>query len=97
MPPDKDLLAQWASKYIWWKTPEDSLLAPERIIAQVMELGDYDDVLRLVEEAGEETLRDILRCAEAGQFSPRSWAYWHYRLGVSEAGHLPGLPQRKVA
>lgn len=94
---NQDLLAQWAAKYIWWKTLEESLLSPERIVSQVMELGDYEDVQRLVDDVGEEALRKILQRAEAGQFSPRSWAYWHYRLGMSKAGHLPELPRRKVA
>lgn len=94
---DNSLLRQWAAKYIWWKTPEDALRAPDRIMAQVMELGDYDDVLQLVDEAGEDALSRVLQHADAGQFSPKSWAYWHYRLGLAKPLQLPEMPRRKVA
>jgi hypothetical protein len=92
-----EFLKELAAKYIWWKTPDEALLFPERILAQVMELGDYDDMQKMAEIVGDDVLRDILRHAEGGQFSPRSWAYWHYRLGLAELGHVPQLPQRKVA
>jgi len=36
-------LKQFAAKYIWWKTPEEAVARPERVIAQVMNIGDYDD------------------------------------------------------
>ena len=39
---------QLASKYIWWKTPDDSVAMPERVMAQVMNMGDYADVQALV-------------------------------------------------
>lgn len=94
---DTKLLMTFARKYIWWKTPEEAVRQPERIVAQVMDLGDYDDVQSLVHEAGTAYLREVLRFAEAGQFSARSWAYWHYRLGLSDPGHVPALPERRVA
>ena len=94
------LLMRWAARYIWWKSPEDALRYPDRIIAQVMNIGDYDDVQALVETFGDEALRDILRHAEAGVFNERSWAYWHYRLGLTppEAPDgVPPLPVRRFA
>jgi hypothetical protein len=87
----------FARKYIWWKTPEEAVAQPERIVAQVMDLGDYDDVQSLVHEAGTAYLREVLRRAEAGQFNARSWTYWHYRLGLSDPGQVPALPERRVA
>jgi hypothetical protein len=62
-----------------------------------MNIGDYDDVRALFNLADEEYLRAILQGAAAGEFNERSWAYWHYRLGVSEAGEVPALPRRRVA
>lgn len=41
----QESLKPLASKYIWWKTPEDAVVMPERVIAQVMNIGDYADVL----------------------------------------------------
>jgi hypothetical protein len=83
-----------AGKYIWWKTPEEAVAYPQRVIAQVMNLGIYSDVLSLVALVGDETLREVIRCSEAGWFSERSWAYWHYRLGLASTGQVPPLPQR---
>ena len=68
--------------YIWWKSVPDAMRYPSRIIAQVMNIGDYEDVQTLIESFGEETLREVVRRAEAGEFNARSWAYWHYRLGL---------------
>jgi len=94
---DRDALRPLASKYIWWKTPEEALALPERVIAQVMNIGDYDDVQALVRQVGDAVLRQVLAHAEAGQFTARSWAYWHYRLGLARIGHVPALPVRRVA
>jgi hypothetical protein len=92
-----EALRTFASKYIWWKTPEEAVVRPERVIAQVMNIGDYADVQALVAQVGDEVLRDVLRRAEAGQFNERSWAYWHYRLGLSTVGQVPPLPVRKFS
>ena len=93
----QESLKPLASKYIWWKTPEEAMLTPERVIAQVMNIGDYADVQRLVSQVGDEVLREVLTHAEAGQFNERSWAYWHYRLGLSSVDHVPALPARRFA
>ena len=94
---NQELLKSLARKYVWWKTPEEAVLMPERVIAQVMNIGDYSDVQRLASQVGDEVLRDVLTRAEAGQFNERSWAYWHYRLGLSSPGHVPALPERRFA
>ncbi|MHB8472266.1 MAG: hypothetical protein ACYDC8_05325 [Gammaproteobacteria bacterium] len=94
---DRTTLSHLAAKYIWWKTPQEAVRQPARVAAQVMELGDYDDVQLLSARLGDDYLREVLARAEAGWFSPRSWAYWHYRLGVSRPGQLPAMPQRRIA
>ncbi len=90
-------LKSFASKYIWWKTPEEALLMPDRVIAQVMNMGDYADVQALAAQVGDTVLREVLTHAEAGQFNERSWAYWHYRLGLSDVDQIPALPVRRFA
>ena len=70
---------------------------PERVIAQVMNIGDYADVQALAAQIGDEVLRNVLTHAEAGQFNQRSWAYWHYRLGLADVDQVPALPTRKFA
>jgi hypothetical protein len=94
-----ECLRRLASHYVWWKTPEEAMQFPDRVAAQVMNLGDWDDVFELVEIAGEDYLRGILQNAEAGQLNVRSWHYWHYRLGLAEYGvrPVPPMPVRKLA
>ncbi|MGC1951072.1 MAG: hypothetical protein WA970_00500 [Gammaproteobacteria bacterium] len=94
-PIDRDVLAGLARKYLWWKTPAEAMATPERVIAQVMNLGDFEDVQTLANRVGDEVLRDVLTQAEAGQFNARSWAYWHYRLGRAEVDHMPPMPTRR--
>ena len=89
-------LGALARKYVWWKSPEEAARFPERVIARVMNLGDYDDVQALAAEIGDEKLRSVLQGAEAGEFNARSWAYWHYRLRLCEPEEVPELPIRMV-
>jgi hypothetical protein len=91
---DRAFLKPFAGKYIWWKTPDEAVTMPERVIAQVMNIGDYTDVQRVANHMGDAVLRDVITHAQAGQFDARSWAYWHYRLGLAELDQVPPLPQR---
>jgi hypothetical protein len=93
---DSLLLRRFAAKYVWWKGSDEAALMPERVIAQTMNLGDYGDLLALSEQLGDDRLRQVLRHAEIGQFNERSWAYWHYRLGMAKPGALPPLPKRRL-
>ena len=91
-----EVVQRLASKYMWWKTPEEAAVTPARVIAQVMNIGDYDDVQTMVKAVGDDDLREVLRGAEAGQLDARSWTYWHYRLGMATPGAVPPLPGRRV-
>lgn len=88
-----------AARYVWWKTPDEAMQQPQRVAAQVMNIGTWDDLVRMDEAVGEDYLRSVLQTAEAGQLDPRSWHYWHYRLGLAEYGKnpVPPMPVRKVA
>jgi hypothetical protein len=92
-----DLLKKFASKYIWWKNQEQALAFPDRIWAQVMNLGEYVDVQLMIQILPIDALKKILLTAQAGQFSARSWHYWHYRLGMAELEMVPPLPVRRFA
>ena len=90
----REALQPFARKYVWWKTPEQAMAMPERVIAQVMNMGDWADVQALTARIGEPALQEVLRHAEAGQFNARSWAFWHYRLDLAAVGQVPPLPTR---
>jgi hypothetical protein len=93
---DRELLKRLARKYIWWKTPDEALAEPARIMAQVMNMGDYADVQALATEAGDDASKSVLVHADAGQFDERSWTYWHYRLGLAGVDRIPPMPPRKT-
>jgi hypothetical protein len=94
---DQGALKRLAGKYVWWKTPDEAIAMPGRVIAQVMNIGDYADVQALASQVGEDILREVIAHAEAGQFNARSWAYWHYRLGLACVDTVPALPSRSFS
>ena len=94
-PFNQEILRPLAKKYIWWKKSDEAVSSPERIIAQVMNIGDWADVQALADQVGNEVLRKVLSHAEPGHFNERSWTYWHYRLGIATIGHVPPLPVRR--
>lgn len=96
-PAGQEIIHLLARKYVWWKTPDEAALAPQRVIAQVMNIGDYADVQAVVAQVGDAVLAGVLTHAQVGEFSPRSWVYWHYRLGLASLGNVPAMPARKVA
>jgi len=86
-----------AAKYIWWQKPEEAVQRPRRVMAQVMNLGTFADVRALEKAAGPAALAEVLRGAEPGWFTPRSWHFWHHRLGLVKSGPVPALPTRCFA
>lgn len=92
---DLQLLQRMAQRYVWWKRPDEAISDPLRVVAQVMNLGDWGDVCTLQQQLGDDTLRDALQHAAAGQFNARSWSWWHYRLGLATLGQVPPPPARR--
>jgi hypothetical protein len=92
---DKESLKPYAKKYIWWKTPEEAVEYPQRVIAQVMNIGTFEDTQELADLVGNDVLRMVIEQAEVGQFNGPSWAYWHYRLELCEIDQVPPLPERR--
>lgn len=84
--------------YIWWQSAEESLARPERLIAQIMDIGDWDDERNLEISLGAELLRDVLTHAEPGWFRPKSWSFWNYRLKVVLFdAEPPEMPHRSLS
>jgi len=80
-----------AKHYIWWKTPEEAMEYPHRILVQVMNIGLIEDMGKVIEYFSEKDLINILNTAEIGQFNERSWAFWHNRFSLE----IPPMPVRK--
>jgi len=90
MPDDLHALAR---RLFWWKEPEGALAEPVRFLAQVMTLGTWEDWQVALRHWSEEDFRRALRHAPPGVIDPRSWAYWHRRLGIEP---IPPLPVRHI-
>jgi len=90
MAPD---LMQLARRLVWWKSPEEALLAPDRLVAQVMALGTWDDIEVAKRHFGIESFRRVLAAAPPGVFDRRSWHYWHVVFGIEPT---PPLPVRNI-
>lgn len=85
-----------ASRYVWWKTVDEAMVHPHRVIAQVMNIGEWDSWCELCRLFSSEEMCGILSNAEIGEFSEKSWVFWHTRLSCA-SGIIPPLPRRNYA
>jgi hypothetical protein len=91
-----DLIAELGRKYIWWAPIGDAPHAPERVIAQVMDIGTYEDIRRMETALGFERLADVMIGAAPGWISRRSWSFWHGRLARDTTRMIPDEPPRRA-
>ena len=56
-----------------------------------MDIGDWYDVEKLITAFGEERFKEVLQSAQIGQFSPKSWQFWHIKLNLE----LRDMPVRR--
>lgn len=92
-----DTLTRLAGAHVWWKTAAEVLADPQQLVPRVMECGDWDDVMLLENTFGDRLFRRAIEEAEAGQFSARSWHFWHYRLALAEVEQVPPMPARWIS
>ena|SRR5688572_4981071 len=90
-----EILAELAPKYVWWALEGSEAERNRRILAQIMNLGTYDDIRRIESVFDASELAEVLVHAQAGWFSPRSWSFWKGRLGLPSAEALPETPPRR--
>ena len=75
-------LLRLAAKYLWWTAPNTiASEGVERLVANVMEMGTWDDAACLLEVVGTEVFLHVLNAPPPGVISDKSLAFWHYRLG----------------
>jgi hypothetical protein len=89
-----NFLERMAQKYIWWQTVDESIQLPDRIIAQVMNIGLFEDWNDLYTNFNSHELIYILQHAECGWFNNRSWYFWHNSLFGDTLDSVPPLPSR---
>jgi hypothetical protein len=92
----KCLTAELGRKYVWWEPVAGVSHSQERIVAQAMNLGTFDDIRRLERTLGHEWLAQVMLQAPPGWFSDRSWEFWRGRLSLALGRALPEQAPRRV-
>ena len=85
-----ELIAELARRYVWWSDARS--VGDDRVIAQVMELGTYEDIRRIEKAFAPQELRDAMLGAPVGAISERSWDFWRGRLRFAGCAGIPQAP-----
>jgi hypothetical protein len=91
----KRCIAELGRKYVWWDPVGDQPHSENRIIAQAMNLGTFDDIVVLEQTVGKSRLVEVMLRAEPGWLSDRSWEFWRGRLWLAEGGAIPEQAPRR--
>jgi hypothetical protein len=73
----------------------DKLHSENRIIAQAMNFGTFDDIIVLEQTIGKKRLVEVMLRAEPGWLSDRSWEFWRGRLSPAAGGGIPAEAPRR--
>src|SRR5262245_55085455 len=90
-----DLIAELGRKYIWWEPVGTASHSEDRMIAQAMNLGTFDDIRCLEQTLGAERLAEVMQRAQPGWLSDRSWEFWRRRLSRALGRSMPPEPPRR--
>ena len=91
----QETIAKFGRKYMWWKPVDGQPHSEDRIIAQTINLGTYDDILLLEQAVGKFRLVEIMRRAEPGWINARSWEFWRGRLSFATGAAIPDKAPRR--
>jgi hypothetical protein len=94
--PLTELIGEFGRKYLWWQPADGVTHSENRIIAQTMNLGTYDDILMLEEIVGHTRLVDVMLHAEPGWIDDRSWEFWRGRLSFATGAVIPRTAPRRI-
>jgi hypothetical protein len=89
------LLKDLERKYLWWGPVGGEPRSELRIVAQIMNFGTYDDIRRVEMVLGPHCLSNVMRRAEPGWFSDRSWEFWRGRLSRALEQAMPEEAPRR--
>jgi len=87
--PDTEAMAR---RVIWFEPPATELADPMRFMAYAMSHATPEDMRIIRRYVSDEDFREALDHAPPGIIDPRSWNYWHLKLGRYPP---PPLPRRQ--
>jgi hypothetical protein len=76
---------------VWFEKPEKAIADPVRFAAYAMTYGTHEEMKIIRQYLSDDDLREALAKVPPGIVDPRSWAYWHLKLGHYPP---PALPKR---
>jgi len=88
-----DFASELERKFFWWPAPEPR--SDDRILAQAMDLAPFDVVRRLETKVGPQRLVEVMRNAQPGWISERSWEFWRGRLARATGAQIHDAPPRR--
>jgi len=88
-----DELRQIAKRIIWFEPPDQAVQDPVRFLAYAMTYATPEDMQEIRRQVSDDDIRSALASAPPGIIDPRSWTYWHLKMGTYAP---PPLPQRKL-
>jgi hypothetical protein len=91
-----ELIASLGAKYMWWPAISASGHSHHRVIAQVMDIGSYEDILRIEAVLGRDRLAEVMHRAAPGWIGARSWSFWRGRLKAQAGLDVPERPPRRT-
>src|SRR5581483_5121621 len=89
-------LSELEDKYFWWEPVSAEPRSPERVLAQAMDLACFADIARMERILGVRRLLEIMRGAQPGWFSERSWELWRGRLARATGEVIAEEPPRRA-
>ncbi len=90
-----DFLKELERRFFWWQSIGNAPRGSDRIVAQAMSLGSFDDVRWLETVIGPNLLAQLMLHAEPGWISDRSWEFWRGRLTLATGLPIPETPPRR--
>jgi len=90
-----ELAAELESKFFWWEPVGSQPRSHARILAQAMDLALFEDIRRLESTVGANRLAEVMRAAQPGWLSDRSWEFWRGRLQRATGATIPEEPPRR--
>lgn len=87
------VMQEIAHRIVWFEPPERALADPIRFMAYAMTYATHRDMSVLRQYVSDEDFQEALAQAPPGIIDPRSWAYWHLKMGHYPP---PPLPHRRL-
>jgi hypothetical protein len=91
----KRTIAELGRKYLWWDPADGQLHSEDRMIAQAMNFGTFDDIVLLEKTVGKSRLVEVMLRAQPGWLSERSWEFWRGRLSSAASEAIPDQVPRR--